>query len=72
MNWRRCGRKWSLPNSGTRPASLEDLRKTAKNSVRIASLGLIYNRGSPGILSIRVAHLTATCDTQCVDFNKHD
>lgn len=41
-------------------ASLEEIRKNVKTSVRMAILRLIYKRGSPGILSISVAHLTAT------------
>ena len=45
---------------GSSPASLEEIRKNAKPSVRMAILRLIYKRGSPGILSKSVAHLTAT------------
>jgi hypothetical protein len=45
---------------GSSPASLEEIRKNARTSVRMAILKLTYKRGSPGILSISVAHLTAT------------
>ena len=45
---------------GSSPASLEEIRRNSKTSVRMAILRPIYKRGSPGILSISVAHLTAT------------
>jgi hypothetical protein len=42
------------------PTSLEEIRKNTKTSVRMAILRFIYKSGSLGILSISVAHLTAT------------
>jgi len=39
MNWKGCERKWSWPNLRYYPGiCLEGLRKTTKNSVRIAGL----------------------------------
>jgi hypothetical protein len=35
MNWKGCGGRWLLPNLIYYPISLEELRKTTKNRVRI-------------------------------------
>lgn len=45
---------------GSSPASLEEITRNTKTSVGIAILRPTYKRGSPGILSISAAHLTAT------------
>jgi hypothetical protein len=45
---------------GSSPASLEEIRRNSKTSVRMAIFRPIYKRGSLGILNITVAHLTAT------------
>ena len=41
------------------PTSLGRVKKTEENSIRMACLRLICNRGSPGVASISAVHLCA-------------
>ena len=50
---------------GTSPACLVGMRKSVKNSVRMASIRLTQRRGSPGIFSSSAAYWSAAISVLC-------